>query len=269
MALTLALVAAVTYTGLSGLLYGLQAQLVYYPDVGRARIATPADRGLPFEEVALRTADGETLDAWWVPAARPRGTVLFLHGNAGNISHRLPYLAMFHGLGYATLILDYRGYGRSTGTPDEEGTYRDAEAAWAWLEQRGVRADETVIFGESLGGGVATWLAARRAPRALVLASTFTSIPDVGAALYPWLPVRPLARIQYDNLARLAQVTAPVLIFHSPQDELVPYAHAERLLAAVRGPRRLVPLAGGHNEGFVHARPEWVAALARFLEPLE
>lgn len=266
MALTIALVASIAYSGMSGLLFGLQSQFIYFPDLGREMIATPAARGLAYDAVALRTSDGETLAGWWVPVGEPRGTVLLFHGNAGNISHRIDYLAMFHRLGYSTLIIDYRGYGKSTGKPDEEGTYRDAEASWNWLEARGIAARDIILFGESLGGGVATWLAVGRKPRALVLASTFTSIPDLGAALYPWLPVRQLARIHYDNVARLPDVDAPVLIMHSPDDEIVPYAHASRLFDAAREPKGLVKLAGGHNEGFVFARPEWVGALAEFLE---
>lgn len=263
------LVAAAGYAGLTGLLFGMQASLVYYPHVGREIVATPAAHGLDYEEVALRTADGVALAAWWVPAPHPRGAVLLLHGNAGNISHRIDYLAMFRTLGYSTLIVDYRGYGRSAGEPTEEGTYRDAEASWAWLAARGIAARDIVLFGESLGGGVATWLAGRYTPRALVLASTFTSIADLGQDLYPFLPVRLLTRIHYDNLARLPAVAAPVLIFHSPDDEIVPYAHALRLYEAARGKKHLVALAGGHNEGFVFRRPEWVRALARFLEEVQ
>jgi hypothetical protein len=260
------LIAAAGYAGLGGLLFGMQASLVYYPDLGREIVATPASRGLAYEELALRTSDGETLVAWWVPAPEQRGTVLLFHGNAGNISHRVDYLSMFRKLGYSTLIVDYRGYGASTGAPSEEGTYRDAEACWAWLEARGIAARDVVVFGESLGGGVATWIAQRRTPRALILASTFTSIPDLADSIYPYLPLRLLSRIHYDNLARLPGISAPVLIMHSPDDEIVPYTHAERLHAAARPPNRLLALAGGHNDGLVFRRPEWVQALAQFLE---
>jgi fermentation-respiration switch protein FrsA (DUF1100 family) len=251
---------------MTGLLTAIQEKLVYFPDMGREMVATPAARGLAYEEEAIATSDGETLVAWWVPAREAKGTVLLLHGNAGNISHRIEYLAMFAGLGYSTLLVDYRGYGRSTGTPSEEGTYRDADAAWDWLTARGIAGHDVVLLGESLGGGVATWLAAKHPPRALVLASTFTSIPDLAETIYPFLPVHALARIRYDSLARLAHIAAPVLILHSPEDEIVPYAHAERLYAAARGRKRLVQLAGGHNDGFVYTRGAWVDALAQFLE---
>ncbi|MGE5523083.1 MAG: alpha/beta hydrolase [Rhodospirillaceae bacterium] len=149
------LTAAACYAGLGALLFGMQSSLVYYPHLGREIVTTPAARGLPYERVALRTSDGETLSAWWVPAPEQRGIVLLFHGNAGNISHRIDYLQMFSRLGYSTFIVDYRGYGESSGEPSEEGTYRDAEACWSWLESRGAAARDIVVFGESLGGGVA------------------------------------------------------------------------------------------------------------------
>ncbi len=249
------------------LVFVFQSRLVYFPHVAGELVATPRAAGLDFEDVRLRTADNVMLHGWWVPARDPRGAVLIFHGNAGNISHRLGYLTMFAGLGYSTLIIDYRGYGKSAGGPSEEGTYRDAEAAWLHLsEARKISREDVVIFGESLGAGVATWLAAKYPPRALVLASAFTSIPGLGAQLYPWLPVRLLARIHYDNLDRVASITAPVLIAHSRDDEIVPFAHGEALFAAAREPKQLVVMSGGHNEGFLFARSEWAAALGAFLE---
>ncbi|MFN7086747.1 MAG: alpha/beta hydrolase [Burkholderiales bacterium] len=261
---------AIAYAAMVALLFVFQARLVYYPQIGREIGATPRDRGLDFEAVAIGTADGETLFAWWVPAPdvpQPRGTVLFFHGNAGNISHRIDYLLMFGKLGYATLIFDYRGYGRSSGSPSEEGTYRDAEAAWRWLTQtRGIAASDIVYAGESLGGAVASWLAVRHRPRALVLLSTFTSVPDLGAQLYPFFPVRLIARFRYDNLANLRQLTVPVLVAHSRDDEIIPFAHGRMVFEAAGGPKRFLEMRGGHNDGFVFMRDEWVEALAAFLD---
>jgi fermentation-respiration switch protein FrsA (DUF1100 family) len=249
------------------LVFLFQSRLVYYPEIGREVAVTPKAYGLAFEPASIRTSDGETLQAWWVPAEDARGTVLFFHGNAGNISHRLDYLQMFHRLRYSTLIVDYRGYGGSTGSPSEEGTYRDAEAAWDYLRNaRGVRAQDLVVAGESLGGAVATWLAARIGPRAVLLFSTFTSATDLGAEIYWFLPVRLISRLGYDNLANLKRIGSPVFVAHSRDDDIVPYAHGRKLFDGIGGPKAFLEMRGGHNEGFVFARKEWVAELAAFLE---
>ena len=255
------------YGAIVVLIWFFQDRLVYLPQMGREVVATPAAFGVPYDDFTISTEDGEKLNVWWVPAASPRGAVLILHGNAGNISQRIDYALMFRKLGYATLLVDYRGYGKSSGAPSEEGTYRDADAAWRWLTQtRGIAERDIVVFGESLGGGVASWIAARHTPRALVLASTFTSAVDLGAELYWFLPVRLISRFRYDTFQRLPEVRAPVLVVHSPGDEIIPYSHGQRLYAAAREPKAFLELSGGHNEGFVFRRPEWGAALGRFLE---
>ena len=263
-------VVAVMYATIVALVFWFQPKLVYFPMKGPYTV-TPQSRGLPFEPVRVPTEDGEQLAAWWVPAARSEpklggGTVLLFHGNAGNISHRIDYAKMFYALGYNTLLVDYRGFGESTGEPSEQGTYRDALASWQWLTAtQGVQAADIVIFGESLGGGIATWLAARQVPRALILASTFTSIADLGAQVYPWLPVHWISRIHYNNLGNLDKIRTPLLVAHSPADELIPYTHGRRLYEAAQVPKTFLQLSGGHNEGFVFARDEWVEAVRVFL----
>lgn len=258
---------ALGYTAIVGFVYVIQPKLVYFPDIGREMGRTPKSIGLDFEAIDIATEDSVLLHGWWVPAHAPRGTVLLFHGNAGNISHRLDYLRMFHRLQYAVLIIDYRGYGRSTGTPTEQGTYRDAAAAWKWLtEKRGIAPRDIVLFGESLGAAVASWLAARTEPRALVMGSAFTSLVALGAEAYPFLPVRLVSRFRYDNLAHLENVDVPVLIMHSRDDDIVPFAHGMALFAAAREPKAFIELAGGHNDGFVFMRPAWVHALEAFLE---
>ena len=264
--LNILLSAVAVYAVILLLVFVFQARLVYFPEVGRALVATPRAVGLDFEEVQL-AADGATLHGWWAPVSAARGAVLILHGNAGNISHRLDYLAMFNRLGYAALIVDYRGYGKSSGTPSEDGTYRDGEAAWRHLiEARQLESRDIVLFGESLGGGVATWLALKYPPRALILASTFTSAPDLGAQIYPWLPVRWLARIDYNNLERIPRIAAPVLIAHSKDDDIIPFSHGQALFDAAREPRQFLELRGGHNDGFIFTREEWVREVGAFLE---
>lgn len=264
------LLPAIAYGVILLLVFLFQSRLVYFPQYERELTATPRVAGLDYEDVHLHTADAEKLHGWWVPARDARGVVLIFHGNAGNISHRIDYLTMFNRLGYAVLIIDYRGYGKSSGTPSEEGTYRDAEAAWQYLmETRKFKPQDVVVLGESLGGGVATWLAAKYPPRALVLASVLTSVPDMGARVYWWLPVRLLARIHYDSRERMQQITAPVLIAHSREDDIVPFAHGEALFAAAREPKHFLIMSGGHNDGFLYMREEWVAAVGEFLERAE
>jgi fermentation-respiration switch protein FrsA (DUF1100 family) len=263
-------VAALSYAFLVALLWLLQSRFIYYPGTGREIVTTPSAHGAPFEDLTLETSDGERLNAWWISAESPRGAVLLLHGNAGNISHRIGYALMFRRLGYSTLLLDYRGYGKSTGSPTEQGTYVDAERAWRWLTiTRRIPEQDVVVFGESLGGGVASWLAARHQVRAVVLASTFTSAVDLGAELYPFLPVRLATRFRYDTLARVPDLRVPLLVVHSREDEIIPFSHGRRLFEAAREPKEMLELTGGHNEGLVFAREDWVKALAAFLAATE
>jgi fermentation-respiration switch protein FrsA (DUF1100 family) len=265
--LNVLLAATIAYAAIMLFVYVYQPRLVYFPQVERELTTTPRAAGLDYEDLSLHTEDGVQLHGWWVPARAARGAVLLMHGNAGNISHRIGYATMFNRLGYSVLLFDYRGYGKSGGHPDEEGTYRDAEAAWRHVTAvRKVLPQDIVIVGESLGGGVATWLALKFPPRALVLASTFTSVPDLGAKIYPWLPVRLLARINYGNLARIGRIKAPILIAHSRDDDVIPYAHGQALFAAAPEPKQLLTLSGSHNEGFLFTRDESVVAVGGFLD---
>ena len=262
-----ALLVAIVYGALLALLYVFQSRLLYFPELGRDLPATPRAVGLVFEDVWLDVEPQVRLHAWYVPHARAKGTALILHGNAGSIALRLDWLRMFHELGYASLVIDYRGYGRSTGSPSERGTYADAQAAWNHLVHvRGVDPGDVVILGESLGGAIAAWLAARTAPRALILQSAFTSVPDVAAGIYPFFPVRWISRFSYDTRAFVSACSAPVFVAHSRGDEIIPYEHGRSLYAAAREPKGFLELSGGHNEGFIFARPAWVEALAAFLE---
>lgn len=254
------------FVALLGIVFALQGSLIYFPEVGRQILLTPKDVGLDYEAVWLTTEDGVRIEAWYVPAPAARGVALLAHGNAGNISHRVDYALMFHRLGYSMLLFEYRGYGRSEGKPSEEGTYADARAAWRHLvAERRFPPERIVLVGESLGGAVVARLAADEHPGALVLASCFVSVPELAADFYPWLPARWLARYRYDTLQALGRVSSPVLIAHSRQDDIVPFRHGERLFAAAREPKAFLELAGGHNDGFLFTRKEWVEALARFL----
>jgi hypothetical protein len=265
--LTALLTAVGAYGALLLFLYFGQASLLYLPDLpSRALVSTPADAGLAYETVRLRTADGINLHGWYIPVATPRGTLLFFHGNAGNISHRLDSLRIFHGLGLNVLIFDYRGYGQSEGNPDEAGTHLDARSAWRHLTlERGVATDRIVLFGRSLGAAVAARLATEVRPGGLILESAFTSVPDLAADLYWWLPARRLAKLQYATREHLARVTCPVLVVHSPEDEIIPYRHGRALFAAARPPKDFLELRGDHNAGFLLSGTDYVAGLDAFL----
>lgn len=265
---SLLLIAVLGYLALISYLYLAQASFVYLPS--RVLTGDPGDIGLNFENVRLETRDGVELHGWFVPAADARYTLLFLHGNAGNISHRLQSLRMFHELGLSVFIFDYRGYGRSGGETTERGTYLDAAAAWRYLiERRGLRPQQLLVFGRSVGGGVAAWLASVHQPAALILESTFTSVPDLGAEMYPWLPVRLLARINYPSLSRMAEISSPTLVIHSRDDSTVPFRHGQRLYDALRGPKSLLAINGSHNEGFVSSRASYMAGIRQFIATLD
>jgi fermentation-respiration switch protein FrsA (DUF1100 family) len=260
-------VGGVAYAALLAIVFLLQGCLIYFPDMGQQILRTPKDAGLDYETVWLTTEDGVRIEAWYVPAPAARGAALLAHGNAGNIAHRVDYAPMFHRLGYSLLLLEYRGYGRSEGRPSEKGTYADVRAAWRHLvTARGFPSERIVLVGESLGGAVVARLAADERPGALVLASSFVSVPELAAELYPWLPARWLARYRYDTLEALERISCPVLIAHSRQDDIVPFRHGERLFAAVKGPKAFLELAGGHNDSFLFTRDAWREELGRFLE---
>jgi fermentation-respiration switch protein FrsA (DUF1100 family) len=256
------------YVVLGAFLYFTQSRLLYYPNLpSRAVVATPARIGLAYEEVALVTEDGVRLHGWFLPSGEDRrGVLLFFHGNAGNISHRLDSLRIFHDLGLAVLIFDYRGYGQSEGKVSEQGTYRDAEAAWRHLTAaRGVPENEIVLFGRSLGAAVAAHLATRHRPRALVMESSFTSVPDLAAKYYRIFPVRWLSRFRYDARADLGSLRCPVLIVHSRDDEIIPASHGRALYEAAQAPKAFLELSGGHNDGFLVSGRSYTEGLDAFL----
>lgn len=247
------------------LVYWVQSHLVYFPDKQLSN--TPSAFGLEYASVNIPTSDGENLHGWWVPVTGAKGTVLLFHGNAGNISHRINYLTMFSKLGYNVLLFDYRGYGQSSGKPSESGTYLDAQAAWRYLtETKSIAPERIILFGESLGGAVATWLAAKEKPGLLVLASAFTSVPELAAEFYPFLPVRWISHFKYNTLQALQAVHRPVFIAHSPEDDIVPFHHGQRLFQAAHEPKQFLELEGSHNTGFIFMQPIWKKALGVFME---
>lgn len=258
--------ATAAFGALCLVVYSRQASLVYFPL--RQVQVRPADVGLPSRDVELTTEDGERLRAWAIPPEAPQAPwILFSHGNGGNMSHRLERALVLRRCGVGLLLYDYRGYGESTGTPSEEGLTKDAEAAWRWLvEDQGVPPERVVLMGESLGGGVTTALAARHRPAAMILESTFTSAVDLGAELYPWLPVRLLSRHRFPSRDRLAGMDFPKLFMHSPEDDVIPYHHGRELFDAAPEPKAWFDLVGGHNAGTLAQGPGYVQALTEFLQ---
>ena len=255
---------AAVYVGTAVFLYVFQARLVYFPSGAIER--TPGDVGLAYRDADIVTKDGVKLHGWYVPVSNARGTILVCHGNAGNISHRIETILIFNRLGLNTLIFDYRGYGLSEGNPTEPGTYADAEAALAWIEEHcGVPPGEVVVFGRSLGGAVAACLASKSQPKALILESTFTSAPDMARQLYPWIPIRLLSRFYYDTLAKVREIHCPLLVVHSPDDDLIPFSHGRALFEAAPEPKEFFTIGGDHNSGFLHTGGRYVTALDTFL----
>lgn len=265
---TLVLLVAGAYCSVLVGLYLAQDRLLYLPEVpSRALTASPRMVGLNHEEVYFRAADGIRLHGWYLPSDPQRAVVLFCHGNAGNISHRLDLLRIFSDLGLSVFIFDYRGYGRSEGRPSEQGTYRDGEAAWRYLtEEQGITEKDIVVFGHSLGAAIGAHVAAQYRPAALVMQSAFTSVPELAAGLYPLLPARWLSRFRYDNRHLLGNVDSPVLVIHSREDEIIPYAHGERLFAVAGEPKQFLELRGGHNDGIFVSGALYTNGLRDFLE---
>lgn len=242
--------------------------LLYFPS--RHLFAQPGEVGLEAEDVVFETEDGETLHAWWFRAREtPLGHVLLCHGNAGNVGDRLLHARLLTDAGLDVFSFDYRGYGQSTGSPSEEGTYRDARAALlALARQEGVDPQRILYVGESLGGGVAVALAREAPPRGLVLLSTFTSVRDMGRVHYPIIPP-PLVPDAYPSLRRIRDLECPVLVMHGDRDDIVPLAQGEALHQAAPEPKRLHVFPGaGHNDLLDRAGREWADVIAGWVKGL-
>lgn len=261
-----ALIIAAITAGVGLWIWFFQERMVFFPS--RGMDGDPSRVGLSYEDVRIETPGGGEIHGWFVPAGRARCTVLFCHGNAGNISHRLETLFLLSRLGCDVFIFDYRGYGMSSGRATENNTYEDVRAAWNHLvHERGVAPGRIVVMGRSLGSGVAAWLAVNERPAALILESAFTSVTEMGKRYYKYLP-RFLSRISYPSLERVALVDCPVLVAHSPDDEIVPYDMGRSLYAAANEPKRFLPLRGGHNDGFLTAGSAYIEGLDAFLKDM-
>ncbi len=218
------------------------------------------------EDLFLTASDGVKLHAWFIPGRgieHRRNTVfLFSHGNGGNLTSRPDYYSAILQTGAALLAYDYRGYGKSEGEPGEAGTYLDVFAAYDWLIERGFAPERIIAWGESLGGGIASKVAAERKLGGLVLQSSFTSMPDIGSEYFPFLPVHTLGKIKYDTHSRLPEIHCPVVVMHSENDDIIPYRHGRKNFERANEPKAFVKLEGGHNDSIV-------ANVAKYVEGAE
>jgi len=250
----------------------LLRSLLYFPMPATG--VTPAQAGLAWDDLVFAAEDGVRLHAWWIPAARGAGAptaahVLLCHGNAGPVDYRLLHARLLHDAGLDVLLFDYRGYGRSAGTPSEDGTYRDARAArTALLARDGVEPGRVVYLGESLGGAVALELALTHPPLGLVLQSTFTSVRGMARLHYPFIP-QAVVPDAYPSLRRIPDLRAPLLVLHGDADDIVPLSEGEALFAAAREPKRLHVFPGlGHNDLIDGAGEAWARVIADWVSGL-
>ena len=251
------------YVILALLLFVFQKKLIFFPtaEIG----VTPASNDWDFEEFTLSVDTFETF-GWFIPAqAETSRTILFSHGNAGNIGDRLDTIRIFRDLGFNVAIYDYGGYGKSTGSSSEKRCYADARAVWTYLTvERGIAATSIVLFGRSLGGGVTSQLATEVDAAAVVLESTFYSVTRLAHELYPVYPAKLLVRHRFDSGSRVANIDEPILHIHSPEDELIPHSHGQALFDASTEPKEYLELRGGHNDGFWISGETYSNGLANF-----
>jgi fermentation-respiration switch protein FrsA (DUF1100 family) len=252
---------------LTGMAMSFGDRFIFFPS--RATEAWDRHRRLTgAEEVTFRAADGAQLVSWSLRATSARATVLFFHGNAGNLSHRTDILRTLAGLAADVLIVGYHGYGKSQGTPSEASLSLDADAAYAYLTaQRGVPPSRLVVFGESLGGGPAIDLASRQPCAGLIVQSAFTSMRAMASHTVPFFPTGWLLQAKFDNLAKIPHIGVPTLFFATRTDEIVPYRQTRQLFDAARAPKTWVEFDGcGHNDLFWTKQREWAAAVRKFLD---
>ncbi len=255
------------YLLLCGAVFIFQSRLVYFPD--KQIPFTPAAVGLSYDDIRFRTSDGIVLHGWYINRHNAIGTILFCHGNAGNIGHRLASIKIFHDLGLNVFIFDYRGYGKSEGSINEGGSYLDAQAAWDFLTlTRQIPAGKIVLFGRSLGSAVAAELGRSVSAAGIILESSFRSIPDLGQQIYPFLPVKLLSRIKYPTSDYLQQVGIPKLFIHSRNDEIIPFSHGEYNYSHAPAPKSFLEISGGHNDGFMVSHAVYENGLRQFVSGL-
>lgn len=235
----------------------------FFPE--RDILLTPQSLDIEFQDVYLKTADNVKINGWFIPKEGALYTVLFFHGNAGNIGDRVDKIGMFYNMGVNMFIVDYRGYGRSLGRPCEKGMYLDARAAYDYLvNQQGVIPQSIIVYGESLGGGVAVDLTAKAQVGGLILEGSFTNIRDLAKKLYPFLSLFLISN-KFNSLEKIKDVTVPKLFVHSRNDEVVPFSLGEKLYHQALPYKQIVELEGSHNTIHVDSQDKYVSAIKEFI----
>jgi len=232
----------------------------------RDLLASPADLNCEYEDIFFKTQDGLRINGWLIKNPGALSTLIFLHGNAGNNSYRMEKLRMFHAIGLNVFIVDYRGYGKSEGTPTETGIYADALAAHEYLiSRRDKYSKDIIIYGESLGGAAAIDLATQREASALILDSTFTSAQDMARVIMPLAPAF-LVKSKFDSITKIKNIKIPKLFIHSPEDEIVPFRLAQKLFNAAAAPKHFLEIEGDHNEGYYFSGETYINGIKEFLK---
>jgi fermentation-respiration switch protein FrsA (DUF1100 family) len=231
---------------------------------------TPSDIGLNYEDIYFLTEDNFKLNGWFIKAKNPKATLLYCHGNAGNISHRLEVIQILNKLNLNVFIFDYRGYGRSEGSPSEAGLYKDCEAAYDYLIKRDdISKEKIVAFGKSIGANVAIDLASKRNLAGLISYGGFTSAYDMGRRIFPFLPLfKWIVTVKYDAKDKIKDISTPKLIIHSIDDEIVPFELGKRLFEAAQKPKEFYQMRGGHNEAILMAKEEFSSKIDSFLKDI-
>lgn len=240
----------------------LEKHTLFYPT--KEIDLSPEENGLDFEDVFFNSSDKLRLNGWFIPATGAKYTVFFCHGNAGNISHRTQKISFFNRLGYNVFIFDYRGYGLSKGDPSEEGLYLDAKSAYDYLLSRGIKENQIIGYGESLGSAVIIDVACRSKMRALIVEGGFSSGRDMAAHAFPFLPYWVFS-IRLDSSTKIKSIDIPKLIIHSINDEIVPYGLARKLFEAAAEPKEFLQVSGGHNTCFYDSEEFLKEKVADFL----
>lgn len=247
-------------------LYIKQPGMVFYPS--KEVDVTPKEWDLPYTAVEIKLIDKRKVTGWYLPHPEADKTILFFHGNGGNVSHRGNSLYIFHKLKLNVLIIDYVGYGKSDGEPSEEGLYKSANAAWKYLINKKTTPEKIIIFGRSLGGAVAVDLASRVNAGGLIIESSFSSVRDVVDAAFPILSHIIYLRYSFNSINKIKRVKMPLLVIHSPDDRVIPYQSGEKLFNAAPSEKVFLKIKGGHNDGFMQSISPYMKSLRLFIQSI-